>query len=403
MGLVKSEWIESEARGWHDPSKFVCADCVDDEFLKSVVLSHLENAHCDYCDSDSEEAIAAPLSEILAPVSKALYRYFSDPSTACLPRDSGEWVGEERITDTEDALLSLPLNVDAELFDDIANSFTNTAWYPCANGHWLDLHEHVELHYSWLNFVDEIKFRSRFFFSGLSIAEEGQGDDSSRPFDLLRSISEMSESLGLITNINIGTKLFRVRNMKPEDNFTSFDEVGPPPPERALAGRMNPAGISYFYLALEDKTALAEVAIKPPMSVSEATFVTARDLLVLDLSALPEIPSVFDDERAEEREHLLFLHDFVSAISEPVTRNGQEHIDYVPSQVVSEYLAQVFRTKSGEILDAVVYPSAMMPNGKNIVIFPVRYSSHSFEERVELLSINKSEFWNWPDLIGRLA
>jgi len=39
-------------------------------------------------------------------------------------------------------------------------------------------------------------------------------------------------------------------------------EIGPPPPARAMAGRMNARGIAVFYGALDAATAVAEV--RPP-------------------------------------------------------------------------------------------------------------------------------------------
>ena len=105
MGLAKSEWMESEERGWTAPEKSVCADCIEDDYLKSVILDCAENKKCDYCQRKSPRPISAPLSYVVEPIAYALFSYFADPTEAGLPRDSGEWVGENLITYTEDALL----------------------------------------------------------------------------------------------------------------------------------------------------------------------------------------------------------------------------------------------------------------------------------------------------------
>jgi hypothetical protein len=142
----------------------------------------------------------------------------------------------------------------------------------------------VELGYSWDTFVDEVKHHSRYFFASNKDSDNDAAEGSYSPLVLLREIGRMAESLGLIRVIPSGTKLFRVRNKKPETSLNSFAEMGPPPRERATAGRMNPAGISYFYLALEDKTARAEVFDKPPSHVGLATFTSSTDLRTLDLA-----------------------------------------------------------------------------------------------------------------------
>jgi hypothetical protein len=107
---------------------------------------------------------------------------------------------------------------------------------------------------------------------------------------------------------------------------------------------MNPAGIPYVYTAFDKTTARREVGImgRTNKSVFTATFALTRPLWVMDLTALPPVPSLFDIENKEIREQALMVRAFVEAISTPVTKDGQEHIDYVPSQVICEYLAQVF-------------------------------------------------------------
>src|SRR5262245_58295590 len=58
-----------------------------------------------------------------------------------------------------------------------------------------------------------------------------------------------------------GTSLFRSRIMPMEqslgDEPLNPEEMGPPPPKIATAGRLNPEGISCLYAALEEDTAVA--------------------------------------------------------------------------------------------------------------------------------------------------
>lgn len=398
MGLVKSMWLESEERGWDAPDKSVCAECVEDEYLKSVITDSASERHCDYCGRDAEEAIAAPVEAILEPISYALFSHFAEPGAAGLPRDSGEWVGEEQITDTYDALLSLPLDSDGDLFEDIADSFHNTAWYPCADGHWLDIHEHQELGYAWNSFVYEIKHRSRYFLFGRKSRAGFAPGERYTPITLLKRIGKLVQELKLIKSVLATTRMYRVRRTEEGVEFADFKEVGPPPEEHVGAGRMNPPGISYFYLALERETALAEVLDKPPCHAAIAEFEVTKELLLLDLTELPSLPSIFDSERRGERQGLLFLESFVEAIAEPVTRDGREHVEYIPSQVVCEFFAQVMRTDGKGQLDGIEYPSAVRPGGKNVVVFPPRDISERWEDRVKLRSISHLSFHNWEEL-----
>ena len=150
------------------------------------------------------------------------------------------------------------------------------------------------------------------------------------------------------------------------------------PSEKASAGRMNPAGISYLYLAFDQQTALAEIHMVQSDQSAIGQFEVLRDLQILNLTKLPDLPSIFDDNRRDEREGQYFLKSFIEEISKPVTKDGSEHIDYVPSQVVSEYFALVFHTadKGRVIWMGLFIPSAVHSGGRNLVLFP---SERTFE------------------------
>lgn len=398
MGLVKSAWIETEERGWDAEDKHVCAECVEDEYLKQIISNHVTEKSCDYCERKSRVAIAAPLSVVVEPIAGALFAHFAEPAGAGLPRDSGEWVGEEAITDTRDALESLGLVCNDTLFDDIEGSFINNAWYPCAGGHWLDIHEHEELRYAWDSFVYEIKHRGRYFLFGKKSRASSALGERYTPITLLHRIGKLVQDLKLVKSVPATTRMYRVRRTTEGIEFTEFHEVGPPPEEHVGAGRMNPPGISYFYLALERETALAEVLDKPPCHAAVAEFETIKELLLLDLTELPSLPSIFDSERRGERQGLLFLDSFVDAIAIPVTRDGREHVEYIPSQVVCEFFAQVMRIDGKGQLDGIEYPSAVRPGGKNVVVFPPRDVSEQWEDRVKLRGISHLSFHNWEEL-----
>lgn len=392
MGLAKSLKIESEERGWGAPDdKYACPDCLEDDYLKSIAFSNATCRLCSYCGRRSRTPIAAPLTTVLEPIATALFAHFEDPSVASVPRDTGEWVGGERITDTANALLSLPLVCHDDLFKDIEGAFHNTAWYPCANGHWLDEHLSVELGYRWNAFVDEVKHRSRFFFS-----------DQSTGLQSLQELAKIVRSLGLITVLQAKTPVFRVRRAKPDVTYTSLAELGPPPEEEATAGRMNPAGVSYFYAAMDEAAALAELMDKPPLRMASATFLTKVDLSVLDLTHLPAIPSIFDAARDESRETLLFLYAFVDAISAPIARDGREHVEYVPSQVVSEFFARAFRGDDDGRLRAILFPSSVRPGGRNIVAFPPDAYDGGISTIIELVAIKHIDIDTWIDFTKQL-
>lgn len=127
-----------------------------------------------------------------------------------------------------------------------------------------------------------------------------------------------------------------------------------------------------FYGAFDYATALSETfdpAIHAGQTLSVGTFRPLRPLIVLDLADLPPIPSVFDPERQDRIHPLRFLHAFARDISQPIARDGREHVEYVPTQIVTEYFRRVFRFDDGRQLDGIIYSSARTVGHNAHVLF----------------------------------
>ena len=398
MGQAKHEWIEGQERGWSAPDdKFVCPDCVEDAYLKAFILDYVAETTCSYCGRTEAEDIAAPLEELMRPIACAVQYHFNDPTDAGVPWDEGAFAIEP--TSTEDILMSLPMACDDDLFEDIAGCFLNDEWVRAAGGHWSSSHEHEELSDSWSHFVWTVRHETRFHFHVSPVSPVG-GPQELAPGEFLPQLGRLIEASGLVRAIPKGLPLFRVRVRATGDTWVLIaDQLGAPPLERARAGRMNPAGIPYLYVALEEATALAESVSSPPVEAVLATFMSSRELTVIDLSSLPPLPSIFDEARRLHREGLMFLRAFVREISKPVAKDGAEHIDYVPSQVVCEYFAQVFLSgdRAGPI-DGLLYPSAVRPSGKNLVLFPSgREWSRKFDT-VAFIGAQTKRLDDWSDI-----
>jgi len=120
MGLVKREWEEALERGWSAPEKNVCADCVEDSFLKKVINENLAARKCDYCGKGGRGYVAAPVAVIMEPIAATFFYYFNDPVNAGVPYDGG--LVFEATHMTEDALEAISFECHEKLFEDVANS-----------------------------------------------------------------------------------------------------------------------------------------------------------------------------------------------------------------------------------------------------------------------------------------
>jgi hypothetical protein len=91
MGQAKHAWTGAQEQGWSAPDdKFVCADCVEDAYLKSVIDANLRDTTCSYCDRTNAVDIAAPVEALIQSIASTVGCYFnvSGQSTPPLQRST---------------------------------------------------------------------------------------------------------------------------------------------------------------------------------------------------------------------------------------------------------------------------------------------------------------------------
>ena len=130
---------------------------------------------------------------------------------------------------------------------------------------------------------------------------------------------------------------------------------------------MNAQGIPVFYGGFDPDTCVAEV--RPPVGshVVVGKFELLRPVRLLDFDALAEVyvpGSRFDPEHRERQGRGAFLEHLVREVSMPIMP-GDEAFEYLPTQVVAEFLAS--RTPP---LDGIVFRSTQTGRvGRNVVLF----------------------------------
>jgi RES domain len=181
------------------------------------------------------------------------------------------------------------------------------------------------------------------------------------PAEILEIIFDYARDQGAFVILEKGGHLIRARHQPNERQYTSARTLGPPPVEHAIqTNRMSPPGIVMTYVVDDLATALAETANEPgQFAVGE--FVTERNALILDLTRLPLVPSAFaelpDSMEYDPRSRLLFLHGISREISRPIARDDRVHIEYVPTQVVTEYVRTAVKI-DGQPSDGIRYQSS---------------------------------------------
>ena len=221
--------------------------------------------------------------------------------------------------------------------------------------------------YSWKKFCNTIQHERRFFF--VLANKNDQDDDCDRdeypPLALLHEIVKLAEEHNLVAAFPAGKEIFRCRPCNPDAPYHTAHELGPPPAEEAVqANRMNPPGIPMMYGAETEEIAIRET--RSP-NVTVARFRLEKETQILNLAELPPIPGIFSGVDRRERLGLIFIHAFSREITRPVDRTDHTHIEYIPSQVVTEFVrdAKIF----GEHINGICYPSSLDGDARNIVLF----------------------------------
>lgn len=371
MGFVKESWLQEMERGYGRPDGHICPDCVSDEWLKRWVEDEAANTSCSFCEATSEEPIAASFEDFVGRVMVGIRFYWNHPDDEGIMYVSAEGGYQASISDNSDVVWDLSVSENDAVVEALIDSIDDNGWvsrgyYAGTESDWLAS--------GWDRFKEIIKHHSRFFF--LRPDDDGYHfGPEIEPHDMLDAIASVVvdklREYRLIRSLEPDTELIRVR-LDAEVQHKSASALGAPPAKFATqSNRMSPAGVPMFYGAYDVETALAET-FDPDISkdaiVSVGIFKPVRELRILDLANLPEPPSIYDEEGNYLIHALSFLHSFAYDISRPIKRDGREHIEYVPTQIVTEYFRRVFRIDD-ERIDGVAYTSSRAKGKSAFVLF----------------------------------
>ena len=338
----------------------VCTRCIGDNDLKQWIRNQSGPRGCDYCNTSYAPTVE--LSDLCEYIEACICQYWGR-AVDQLPYISREGGYQGRTLDTYDVIydrmeLDLPLDTHDSLRWAIAEGVGDEVW---CDYDWLSLDPDVAMISGWTQFCNVVKHKRRFFFQKQGFDPEDR--DSYSPLAILHAIAIYSERHNLIKTINPGTRLYRARDDLKHPRYPA-NEFGPPPYDFCQNNRMNPAGVPMLYASFNRSAAVKEVK---KTSAALGRFTTTHPLRVLDLTQLAPEPGYFADTGRNSAMQLSFLNHFSEKIMQPVARDNLVHVEYVPSQIVTEYLRD-YPFKSGSI-DGVLYGSVASPGHKNVVLF----------------------------------
>lgn len=341
---------------------WICARHIAALHLLQDLSAHYRDASCSICPA--EESDAVPLERLATLVLAAIRgRYdhegFVPDDHQILPQVAHGEVVASTLTGA----------IVDDAFDDLVAAVTPLivpagSWYET-----FDEDTAVSAHFSWRDFDYRVKHQSRLMLPPT-------GDKPVTPPELnymlasemLTFASENCEPLTLAT----GTLLYRarierdVRDLEAQVRRDPSKQMGPPPTDYASAGRLNAAGMPLLYTAREAETACAEVASHSPYDECiVVTFEVRQPLRLLDLTTIPDPPSIFDPTYRDFVSRRTAFEFYRDRMMDYIPGDDRQAMEYLPSQLLTE----AFRWLSVPTIHGVAYPSAAGSGGTNVALF----------------------------------
>ena len=232
----------------------------EDAGLKRFVDQNAVARQCSFCPTVGDNPIAAPVEDVSEHFLTCLQQEYD------LAVNQLGWVGSEGgyiglhwdgfDLATDELELEFPQDNAWELLSALFGELFDHDWCQ-ENAYGLNDLERPQ--YSWDYFRKVVMYKRRYFF----LDDAGEENDFSllSPSEVLQTIFEYAEAMGLFRELAVGSRVIRSRWEGPGERHETPSDLGPPPLEKAnQANRMSPAGIPMFYGCDDEDTALRETA-----------------------------------------------------------------------------------------------------------------------------------------------
>ena len=355
----------------YQEGSYVCVNCFEDPGLVSFIKRYAVAEECSFCSATDSIPIAASVEEVSEHIIECLRHEYDDAANQL------GWIGAEggyqgAHWDTPDLLsyeveLSFPQENEELLLEALFGDLIDQVW--CERNAY-GLNDEEWARFSWDYFCDVVMHQRRFFF--MDMDRDPDDPEVYSPGQVLQTIFEYAEQMDLFKEIPPGTQLFRARYEGRMPHLETPAELGPPPSKKATqSNRMSPAGIPMFYACDDEDTAFKETATSVGY-FAMGRFETLRPATLLDLTVIPPVPSLFDpipdSTEVPPRRVIKFLHHVAREVSRSIERGDRVHVDYVPTQVVTEFVRDQLTWENSSV-DGIKYPSSVHSGHVSYALF----------------------------------
>lgn len=335
---------------------FCCPNCFTHTFLKEfIVNSSKQHGKCSYCNSRGVKPILNPtlLIDLFQPL---LDLYIEDKK------------GKSLVISLQDDWNVFSSNINDPKKLQLLRKISGIKGLS-SKRYISSLVSDNDFKQLWEEFADELKYENRFFPQKLIDPSE-----LVELFDYLIMPQEQKPEY-----------IFRARINHNSSNM-SISEMGKPPEDESTDGRANPKGISYFYGASDEKTAIAETRPSKTEKVCVAKYKVKSKISLIDLRDPKSSISPFglDDDNLTllYKNHMPVLEHLGKVLSKPVLPHKKE-LEYLPTQ----YLCELIKNSK---FNGIAFKSSL-EKGDNYVIFNDSFLSGNKKVECYLVTDTKVE------------
>jgi len=366
--------------------KKICASCIQDDYLGYHIK---ENGNKDVCGFCGKKRIVMYIDDMVRLIQDGIEFIYDDPTNGLGWMD-GEWVG--MVKDTYDILVEETDIGTSPAFNSILDSLPTNQW---CKKEFYGPDDSEEMYFTWEFFIRQVKYKTRFFFIQ-DKTKIGEYSRFKKPYEILKELIRVFENLNLFTDLDKRTTIYRVRKEKKSGDYYTPEQLGSPSPENCIySNRMSPAGISMFYGSEDKETCFLEIGAKKGIfAVGE--WLLNDKVKILDLTKdfnwnngyyyYPDFPSIFDESRRYLYHDYAFILKFANDLSKKVTKNQMENIDYVPTQIITEYLRVIAQNMN---IKGICFYSSLNGHKNYCLFFDDKDCKNS--AGIELKSVNEED------------
>jgi len=311
-----------------------CSNCFTHGFLRDFIkTSSSKTGKCTYCTSKNNQAVCDPsiLTDLFQPVFD-LYTVST----------SGIFINDQIQLDWQIFSKDVSTKQQQKLLSDIVSDKKLVKKKVISR-----FSQVTTLIDKWNDFKNELQHENRFFPKKAIKREELE--------ELISYLAMKKE--------DYPDMLYRARVKRTLISYC-ISEMGKPPKEKATAGRANPQGIPYYYLASDQRTAISETRPYKSENVCVGKYKVSKKAKFIDLREPKKVicPIGLDENSLYllYKEHMPFLGHLCYTLSIPVLPY-QKDLDYLPTQYLCELIKDQY-------YDGIAFKSSLA-KGDNYVIF----------------------------------